>query len=60
VFQSPEAVVLRIGHEMTGLEARHADALREGKATPEPMEREWRSVRALPRREHTYLRPRAR
>ena len=60
VYESPEAFVLSVGDEIAGLEARHARALSEGKAEPEPQEREWRSVRSLPRQEHKYLRPRAR
>ena len=55
-----EAFVLRVGDEMAGLEARHARALSEGKAEPEPVEKEWRSFRSLPRHEHKYLRPRVR
>ena len=60
IFQSPEAFVLRVGEELTGLEARHARAMSEGKAEPEPVERKWRSFRALPRQEHRYIRPRVR
>ena len=43
-----------------GLDARHARAMSEGKAEPEPVEKEWRSFRALPRQEHRYIRPRVR
>src|SRR5207253_5228855 len=58
VFQSPEAFVLRVGEELRGMEARHARAMSEGKVEPEPVEKEWRSFRALPRQEHKYIRPR--
>ena len=60
VFGDAHAFVLRAGDELSGLEARHARVLGEGKVQPEPMEREWRSVRTLPRAEHKYLRPRGR
>jgi hypothetical protein len=60
VFGSTEAFVLHAGEEMAGLEARHARAMREGKTEPEPVEREWRSVRSLPRHEHRHIRPRVR
>ena len=53
-----EAYVLHAGAEMTGLEARRARAVSEGKAEPEPAEKEWRSFRALPRHESPYLRQR--
>jgi bifunctional DNase/RNase len=60
LFGASGAFTLRVGEEMGALEARHARAVSEGKAEAEPVEREWRSMRALPRREHPYLRPRAR
>jgi hypothetical protein len=33
-------------------------AIADGKAEPEPVEKAWRSFRALPRREHAWLRVR--
>lgn len=51
--------VLAAGRELEGLETFHQQALAEGRAEPEPVEKAWRSVRALPRREHPWLRPRS-
>jgi RNA polymerase sigma factor (sigma-70 family) len=58
VFNDPQVCVLRAGAEMTGLDARHARALNEGKAESEPVEKEWCSFRALPRHESTHVRQR--
>lgn len=60
VFQSPQAHVLHVRDELPGLEAAHQQALSEGRAEPEPVEKEWRSLRSLPRHEHKYIRQRVR
>jgi RNA polymerase sigma factor (sigma-70 family) len=60
VFESPQAYVLRVGDELTALEAKHQRDVTDGKAAPEPAAREWRSLRSLPRREHKHIRPRVR
>jgi RNA polymerase sigma factor (sigma-70 family) len=58
VFQSPHAHMLRAGDELPGLEAVQQKSVREGKAEPEPVEKEWRSFRSLPRHENKYIRAR--
>ena len=58
VFQSPQAHMLRAGDELPGLEIVQQRSVREGKAEPEPVEKEWRSFRSLPRHENKYIRPR--
>ena len=58
VFGSPHAHMLRAGNELPGLEAVQQKSVREGKAEPEPVEKEWRSFRSLPRHENKYIRAR--
>ena len=45
--------------ELPELEAIHRQAVAEGRAEPDLVEREWRSFRSLPRNEAKWLRPRA-
>jgi hypothetical protein len=59
VFDSPQAHVLRVGAELPGLEAVHQRSVSEGKAEPDPVEKEFRSFRSLPRHEHKFVRQRA-
>jgi RNA polymerase sigma factor (sigma-70 family) len=58
-FRQAGVKVLSAGRELPELEAIHARAVEEGRAEPDPVEREWRSFRSLPRNEATWLRPRA-
>ena len=58
VFQSPQVHALRAGDELAGLETVQQQSVREGKARPEPVEKEWRSFRSLPRQDNKYIRPR--
>ena len=58
-FRQAGVNVLNAGRELPELEAIHAQAVAAGKAEPDPVEREWRSFRSLPRNEATWLRPRA-
>lgn len=51
--------VLSAGRELPELEAIHQQAVAEGRAEPDPVEKEWRSFQSLPRNEATWLRPRA-
>ena len=50
--------MLRAGDELPGLEIVQQRSVREGNAEPEPVEKEWRSFRSLPRHENKYIRPR--
>lgn len=59
VFDSPQAHVLRVGAELPGLEAVHQRSVSEGKAEPDPVDKEFRSFRSLPRHEHKFVRQRA-
>jgi RNA polymerase sigma factor (sigma-70 family) len=58
-FRQAGVKVLASGRELEGLEALHQQALAEGRAEPEPVEKAWRSFRALPRREGPWLRARS-
>jgi hypothetical protein len=58
VFQSPHVHMLRAGDELPGLETVQQKSVREGKAEAEPVEKEWRSFRSLPRHENKYIRAR--
>jgi bifunctional DNase/RNase len=58
VFQSPLVHTLRAGNELPELETVRQNFVREGKSEPEPVEKEWRSFRSLPRHENKYIRPR--
>ena len=51
--------MLAAGRELEGLETLHQQALAEGRVEPEPVEKAWRTFRALPRREGPWLRTRS-
>jgi len=51
--------VLSAGRELPELEAIHQQAIAEGRAEPDQVEKEWRSFQSLPRNEAPWLRPRA-
>jgi RNA polymerase sigma factor (sigma-70 family) len=57
-FGQSGAKVLSAGRELPALEAIHQEAVAAGRGEPEPVEREWRSFRSLPRHEPSWLRTR--
>jgi RNA polymerase sigma factor (sigma-70 family) len=58
-FQAPGCSVLTAGREVPELEARHRQRVAEGKAEPDPVEKEWRSFRSVPRNDR-WVQPRTR
>lgn len=59
-FAQAGAKVLTASQELPGLEAIHHQSVAQGKAEPDPDEREWRSFRSLPRKEAPWIRTVAR
>ena len=51
--------MLRAGRELPEMEAIVQRDVAEGKREPDPVEKEWRSFRSLPRTESKWLRPRS-
>jgi RNA polymerase sigma factor (sigma-70 family) len=58
-FRQAGVKVLSAGRELPELEAIQQRSVAEGRAEPDPVEKEWRSFRSLPRNESKWLRARA-
>jgi RNA polymerase sigma factor (sigma-70 family) len=58
-FRQAGVQVFSAGRELPELEACTQRAIAEGRREPDPVEKEWRSFRSLPRNDATWLRSRA-